>query len=425
MTYIFSAGNDGPGGHISSPGTAKNVITVAASENYRPEGFDSCDLDGQGGVGSDGADNALDILRFSSGGPTNDGRSKPDVSAPGTHEYGAASQSPFYNASGLCPGLPNYNPPGDPQYYTNSSGTSLAAPHVTGAAALVRQFFTQNQLLPSGAAPSPAMIKAYLVNSATYMSGDGAGGNLPGQRQGWGLLNLGRAFDGTARLLVDQTTLFANSGQTFQYSGSLADRSKPLRVTLAWTDAPGMPGAAPWVNDLDLELTVGGVTLYRGNNFTGAFSVAGGDPDRINNVESIFIPPSAIPEGVSGNFTVVVRAVNIAGDGVPGNATVTDQDFALVVYNVAAPIIPPPPPTPAITAASYAGKLLTVTGHDFTAAAQVEINSTLITQPFDFDTSTNSLSIRLKRRKLNLADGNNVIVVIENGTRSAPFVLPL
>jgi hypothetical protein len=424
MTFVFSAGNDGPGGHISSPGTAKNVITVAASENYRPEGFDTCNLDGQGGVGSDGADNARDILRFSSGGPTNDGRSKPDISAPGTHEYGAESQSPFYNAGGLCPGLPNYNPPG-PQYYTNSSGTSLAAPHVTGAAALVRQFFTQGQLLPAGAPPSPAMIKAYLVNSTTYMDGNGAGGNLPGQQQGWGRLNLGRAFDGAPRVLVDETALFTSSGQTFQYSGSLADRTKPLRVTLAWTDAPGMPGGAPWVNDLDLELTVGGVTFYRGNNFSGEFSVQGGEPDRSNNVESIFIPASAIPDGVSGDFTVVVRAANIAGDGVPGNATLTDQDFALVIYNAAPPIIPPPPPMPTITAATYLGKLLTVTGHDFTAAAQVEINGSVITRDFDFDNSTNSLSIRLKRRKLNLMDGNNQIVVIENGTRSAPFVLIL
>src|SRR5262249_59054731 len=101
-----------------------------------------------------------------SGGPTNDGRSKPDISAPGTHEYGAQSQSPFYNASGLCPGLPDYNPPG-PRWYTNSSGTSLAAPHVTGAAALVRQFFTQRQLLAAGARPSPARIKRCLVRVST------------------------------------------------------------------------------------------------------------------------------------------------------------------------------------------------------------------------------------------------------------------
>ena len=93
---VVSAGNTGAGGNISSPGTAKNVITVGASENYRPEGQDSCGPDGKGGIGPDGADSALDLLRYSSGGPTADGRAKPDLAAPGTHVYGAASKSPFF-----------------------------------------------------------------------------------------------------------------------------------------------------------------------------------------------------------------------------------------------------------------------------------------------------------------------------------------
>src|SRR5256885_17176985 len=84
----------GPGGHVGSPANAKNVISVAASENYRPDGVDSCNLDGQGSIGPDGANNALDRLRFSGGGPKNDGRVKPFIAAPGTHVYGAASQSP-------------------------------------------------------------------------------------------------------------------------------------------------------------------------------------------------------------------------------------------------------------------------------------------------------------------------------------------
>src|ERR687884_1173451 len=101
MLFVFAAGNQGAGGHIGSPGTAKNVITVAASENYRPEGTDSCNLDGQGGIGPDGANNALDVLRYSSGGPTADNRAKPDLAAPGTHVYGAASQSSEFFAAGI------------------------------------------------------------------------------------------------------------------------------------------------------------------------------------------------------------------------------------------------------------------------------------------------------------------------------------
>jgi subtilisin family serine protease len=424
MVFVFSAGNNGPGGHISSPGTAKNVITVAASENYRPEGVDSCDLDGRGPIGPDGADSALDILRFSSGGPTNDGRAKPDLAAPGTHVYGPASRSIFFFADGLCPGRPIYQPPGQ-TLYTWSSGASMAAPHVAGAAALVRMFFVTRNLLDGARPPSPAMTKAYLINSATYMTGENAGGDLPAPRQGWGLLNLSRAFDDAKRILIDQTKLFTESGQKFEIRGSLGDMKRPLRVTLCWSDAPASLAGAAWVNDLDLEVTVGGVT-YHGNNFAGEFSVAGGAPDRRNNVESVFLPPEAIPEGINGNFTITVRAWNIAGDGVPGNGINLDQDFALVVYNIAPPIEPPPPKVPVITGASYAKKVLMITGRDFTAAARVEINGQIIDQQFSFDAAANSLSIRMKASKLNLkSDTDNQIILIENDRRSLPFFLRL
>jgi hypothetical protein len=426
MTFVFSAGNGGPGGHISSPGTAKNIITVAASENYRPEGVDSCNLDGAGGIGPEGADSALDILRYSAGGLTFDGRVKPDIAAPGTHVYGTASQARLFNGDGLCPGVPLYQPPGQ-QLYTWSSGTSIAAPHITGAAALARKFFISRNLLGEHRAPSPAMTKAYLINSASYLTGENAGGNLPSERQGWGGANLARAFDDVNRALVDQTTLLTESGQAFEIQGSLADRAQPLRVTLVWTDAPGALAGAALVNDLDLEITVGGVTIYRGNNFTNAESIGGGEADRLNNVESIFLPATAIPEGAEGNFKITVRAANIAGDGVPGNGNILDQDFALVVYNIEAPVPPPPPKkVPIITATTYVKKRITITGRDFTRAARIEINGKIIEREFEFNSATNSFSLKLKYKKLNLNKvGDNQIVLIENGERSQAFTLSL
>jgi len=317
LTVVFAAGNDGSGSNtVSSPGSAKNVITVGASENVRPTGADGC------GIGNTGADSSNDIISFSSRGPVNsaggDGRVKPDIVAPGTHIEAGVPQS-NYNGSSIC----NQFFPSGQTLYGWSSGTSHSTPAVAGGAALVYQDFLNKGL----GAPSPAMIKAVLMNSATYMTGTGAGGNLPSNSQGMGRMNIGRAFDTTPRILVNQTQLLSATGQTFQATGSVASGLQPFRVTLAWTDAPGPTTGAPWVNNLDLEVTIGGQT-YRGNVFSGANSTTGGTADIRNNAESVFLPA-----GVSGNFTVTVRATNIAGDGVPGNGDTTDQDFALVIYN--------------------------------------------------------------------------------------------
>lgn len=317
IPICFAAGNAGPNKRVGSPSTAKNVISVAAGENARKDGTDGCNVkDGD-------ADSAMDIAFFSSGGPLDDGRIKPDITAPGTHIVGAASQNPEFDGSSVCgeaAGKP-YFPVGQ-TLYTWSSGTSHSTPLVAGAAALVRQY-----LLNRGETPTAALIKALLLDTATYMTGQQAGGNLPHPRQGWGLLNLNRAFDSTPRILVNQTRTFSDSGQSFVITGEIKDSSQPFRVMLVWSDAPGFSGAAPWVNDLDLEVVAGG-QVYRGNNFSGQNSQPGGEPDTRNNVEGVWLPA-----GTAGTFVVRVRATNIAGDGVPGNADFTDQDFALVVYN--------------------------------------------------------------------------------------------
>ncbi|MEK6323471.1 MAG: S8 family serine peptidase [Acidobacteriota bacterium] len=313
MTILFSSGNKGPGGHLTSPGNAKNVILVGASENLRP-GLDGCAID------TTGADDINSIIPFSSGGPAADGRIRPDIVAPGTHIQGARSQARGYTASGVC-GPGNY--PLGQSLYTWSSGTSHAVPAVAGGAALVRQFFQQS----IGHGPSPALIKAYLANSASYMTGLMAGDTLPGNNQGWGLMSLGRALDGVPRTLVDQDQMLTSTGQVFTLQGRVGDPSKPFRVTVAWTDAPGNPAANPVVNDLDLQVDIGGKT-YLGNHFSGALSVEGGPADRLNNLEGVWAPV-----GASGDFTIRVVAANITGDGVPGNSDLTDQDFALVVYN--------------------------------------------------------------------------------------------
>ncbi|MEP6848004.1 MAG: hypothetical protein ABI999_04045 [Acidobacteriota bacterium] len=340
LIVVFAAGNDGSGANtVSSPATAKNVITAAASENVRMTGTDGC------AIANTGADSANDIISFSSRGPVNsaggDGRIKPDLSAPGTHIEAGIPQS-NYDGSSVCD---KFFPAGQ-TLYGWSSGTSHSCPAIAGGSTLLFQDFLNKGL----GAPSPAMAKAMLMNSAAYMSGTGAGGNLPSNSQGMGRMDLGRAFDTTSRMLTDQTTTLGATGNTFTVTGNVADSTKPYRVTLAWTDAPGPTTGAPFVNNLDLTVTVGGVP-YKGNVFSGANSITGGTADAKNNAESVFLPA-----GTTGPFTVTVTAANIAGDGVPGNADTTDQDFALVVYNgtAAAPTptptaTPTPPPTPTPT----------------------------------------------------------------------------
>jgi Subtilase family/Viral BACON domain len=325
LAVVFASGNSGPSENtVSAPGSAKNVITVGASENVRMTGADGC------GVDNSGADSANDIIFFSSRGPVNpgggDGRVKPDIVAPGTHIQAGVPQSLYFGS--ICN---QYFPTGQ-TLYSWSSGTSHSTPAVAGGAALVYQDFLNKGM----EAPSPAMVKAVLMNSASYLTGAGAGGSLPSNIQGMGLMNLGQAFDGAPRLLTDQTRTFSSSGETFNVTGAVASSSQPLRITLAWTDAPGSTTGAPWVNDLDVEVTINGQT-YKGNVFSGATSVAGGVADGKNNVESIFLPA-----GVSGEFLVTVRATNIAGDGLPGNTDPTDQDFALVIYNANAATLDSP-----------------------------------------------------------------------------------
>ncbi|MEJ2710828.1 MAG: S8 family serine peptidase, partial [Anaerolineales bacterium] len=219
MSFIFSAGNAGPNSNTTlSPGNAKNVISVGAAENYRPEAYDGCNF------GPSAADNAQEIPSFSSRGPTLDGRVKPDLVAPGTHVTGAATQDPAYDGSGVCE---KYYPDGQ-SLYTWSSGTSHSAPAASGAASLVYRYYQDHF---GGQAPSPAMLKAYLVQSTRYLSGAGANDTLPSNSQGFGEIYLARAFDDAARLVEDQNHLLHGSGEVYALSGMVVDTGKPLRIT--------------------------------------------------------------------------------------------------------------------------------------------------------------------------------------------------
>jgi hypothetical protein len=269
------------------------------------------------------------VLDFSSNGPTQDGRNKPDLVAPGTHITGAASQDPFFASKpedeiGTCD---HFFPSGQ-NLYSWSTGTSHSAPLVSGAAALAFQWL-KTRLATE---PSPALVKALILNATTYLTGRNANDNLPGAHQGWGLLNLGRMFEATDRIIIDQSperTFTVSGDEPFETTAVVADPSKEVRFMLTWTDAPGNAATnAPYVNQLNLEVIAGGLP-YRGNHFSKQYSVPGGEPDFLNNVQGI-----RLPAGTTGPIVIRVRPTIIAGDGVPGNGIELDQDFAFLATNV-------------------------------------------------------------------------------------------
>jgi subtilisin family serine protease len=181
MVVVFAAGNHGEdadgsgkvdGTSLDAPGTAKNAITVGATESLRPPGSSPTPgYDMVWGTGSwakrypvnplasDHVSNDPNgVAAFSSRGPTLDGRTKPDLVAPGTNIVSVRSSM----ASGILWGAVSED-------YVWSGGTSMATPLAAGAAALVREYYTRTQ----GVEPSAALVKATLAN--------GAQGLFPGQ----------------------------------------------------------------------------------------------------------------------------------------------------------------------------------------------------------------------------------------------------
>jgi len=326
IIYFFSAGNSGSGANtVGAPGTAKNVITVGAAENSDMDGVDGC------GIGPTGANNLNDLISFSSRGPNDDGRRGVTVVSVGTHNQGPASTAPGYTGGGVCD---QFWPSGQTDY-ARSSGTSHSTPTAAGLGLVIYELF-QTQLAPLGhtATPSPALMKAVLTTTATDLAGgsNGAGGtlgNVPSTEQGWGSVNLANLLSMTQGLTtVDQTEVFTSSGQSFAIDVTPLDPSQPVKITLAWTDAPAVPLANPTlVNDLDLVVTDGPST-YLGNVFSLGSSVTGGTADSLNNLESVFIQSPTL-----GQINIQVNAANIVGDGLPGVGGTLDQDFALFVWN--------------------------------------------------------------------------------------------
>ncbi|MEO6394218.1 MAG: S8 family serine peptidase [Pyrinomonadaceae bacterium] len=305
ILLVFSAGNSGPGAlSLTRPKASKNPIATGNSENLRTEISAS-------------ANNMDDLTSSSSRGPTADGRVKPDITAPGTVITGSRAGTGT-SVSGQVDANVSW-----------SSGTSHAAPQIAGAAALFTQFWKANN---GGVNPSPALVKAAILNTGQEMNGVNTGTALPNGNEGWGRINMQLMLNtGVGMKYVNQTSALNSPGDAATYTGKVADVTKPVRFMLVWTDPPAVADPA-LINNLDLTVTVGANT-YKGNVFTNGLSVTGGTADTLNNVEAV-----RLAEGVAAgtNISITVSATALNGDGILGNADLTDQHFALVAYNFAA-----------------------------------------------------------------------------------------
>jgi hypothetical protein len=347
MTTVVSAGNSGPGlNTILSPATAKNVITVGSTQNYRPAAETGAPANSCGTFTEDATNIAL-VSNFSSRGvdfrPYNlpvvppqlhERRIKPDLVAPGVR---VTSTVPDASSTYFCPSLCMDKWPAG-QSYSFGTGTSFAAPAVTGVAAHARKWFMDRGVLD----PSPSLIKAALIATATDLGPATAGDHRPSNRFGWGRVDLNRLTDpSVARFYFNENTNYgAVTGSDFEWRLTIDSSSRPTFIVLAWSDPASSVGATsqvPLVNDLHLVVEMIGANVYwRGNNFNenidgndNGYSspyALGGAPlinDTMNNVEAIFIPTNMFWSGQK----VTLRVIGM-------NVHSPTQKFSIYAYNV-------------------------------------------------------------------------------------------
>lgn len=378
LLFVFSAGNSGRGsddglrgqaGSIGSPGTAKNVITVGALEQLRllTNAYYVTNLvEGTTNVVVETnmpfyvmTDSDREVASYSSRGNVGIGREgdygrfKPDVVAPGSFLVSARSaawalENDWPTDAPEFPVIEALNDAAAPEYRFET-GTSMAAPVVSGLLALMQEFYETK--LQQGY--SPALLKALLLHGTRPVSVDynlEVGKIL--NHQGWGLPNLTNSLplsmdelpeeEWPQRIFADPQTNVLATGESHTWILTLASNAQfvPFRATLVWTDPPGNPGAAiKLVNDLDLVVTnLATMQVYWGNYIVGDSDFTAPRetnslpvPDFVNNVENVIMPgatTASTNEAYQVSVTVTARKVNV--NAVTSNTNDVVQDYALI-----------------------------------------------------------------------------------------------
>jgi serine protease AprX len=329
MLIVIAAGNEGTAAHplnsapgfvdwlsIGSPASSKNALTVGAARSSRTIGGLSGRTYGNAWSGdfpnSPIADQRVSgdpegMAAFSSRGPCDDRRIKPDIVAPGTDIISSRSQ--------LAPdehfwGLVDHN-----GAYAYMGGTSMACPLVAGCAALIRQYFVDER----DTSPSAALLKATLINGARWLRGADSVADRnarPNFHQGFGEVSLTTSIPNPEKpsLQLEFIDCWQNPGLQLGETGERrrfhldVEGGTPLRLCMAYTDLPGRS----LQNDLSLLVQDPSGAKIAGN--TGLPAMTSSDVD--NNVEVIRIDDPA-----PGRWLIQIFARNLLRP---------PQDYALV-----------------------------------------------------------------------------------------------
>lgn len=265
IVVVFAAGNDRDDGDCSIHQTANGFSTLLQTATAKNAIV----------VGAVNINESM--TNFSSWGPTDDWRIKPDVVAPGCKGSAKPAEGFFSNSTEYI-----YSTTTAPNNYLGACGTSMAAPVVSGIAALL---FERYKHLYPNEYPLPSSVKGLIVHGAKDLNNSG-----PDYTTGWGLANASASLQ-----LLDRKEFIESYITTQNETDEYQIRVVPgqeLHITLVWDD----PGTAFYslkdlVNDLDLSLIAPNGTTYY------PFVLDGSQPhlpatsgvDSLNNVEQVKI----------------------------------------------------------------------------------------------------------------------------------------